>query len=150
MAPHLENRKTKGKSLILIAMTLMTSGCHDNDLPTRKIRVSEVSDPDIDALASAQEHAAYDCKEWTLTPRSAALFFSLNEPISDRDYHHEFDRAPCKITGALTSDGEPWTFEINGATKSVWTRGEETRFFGCKREECRPLVIWEYLSPDLE
>ena len=153
MTPYLVRRKAKGKAFTLalpIVLTFLMSGCHGSETRTPRIHINTLSYPALDTTASAHEYASEPCLNWSPSPHSASLFFTLSESITDRDYYHDFDTAPCKVTGTLEVNGQEWKFEINGAAKGLWVRGDEKRFFGCKRSECGPLVMWDYVPPEME
>ncbi|MDN5780467.1 MAG: hypothetical protein L0H23_00350 [Luteimonas sp.] len=85
-----------------------------------------------------------------MTARQAEQFFKLGERIDERRYHHDFDTAPCMITGTVDAGGRVWEFSINGAAKAKWRDGDEVRYFGCTVPECADLAMWEYTPPDIK
>lgn len=104
----------------------------------------------VDPSASAQEGAPGICRSWAMTAAQAERFFLLSERIDARRYHHDFDTAPCMISGVLGSDGRAWKFSINGAAKAVLRNGNDTHYVGCMASECSELVMWEYTPPDAD
>lgn len=68
----------------------------------------------------------------------------ISDAIDSRTYVHEYDTAPCIITGTLVEDGRAWKFEINGAAKARLTSGDDERLIGCSKPACKPLVMWEF------
>ena len=102
----------------------------------------------LDPSASAQEDALQICRKWSVSAAQAEEFFALSEEVDGRTFHHEFDTAPCKVTGALEARGREWTFSINGAAKAKWSNGQDVLYFGCSKPACKPLVLWEFVGMD--
>ncbi|MEZ0471144.1 hypothetical protein [Luteimonas salinilitoris] len=134
----------------LAVMISLASGCSGQGSRPGSLQVSDISETALDTSASSQEGATAACEGWALTRVQAEEFFSLSESIDQREFHHEYDTAPCKITGSVDAEGRPWRFTINGAAKAIWEDGDEVRYFGCSAPACRPLVLWEYTGTDIE
>lgn len=132
---------------MLVTMMLLGSACHGNALHTPDLRIVEVGGVEADPTSSAPEYAA-QCRNWAMDAESATAFFLMSERISPRQYHHDFDTAPCKVSGVVRYDGVDWRFHINGAAKGAWTRGAETVHFGCTNDTCSRVVMWEHVPVD--
>jgi len=87
---------------------------------------------------------------WSLTTGQAERFFRLGEDIDKHRYHHDFDTAPCAISGTLESGGRVWAFDINGAAKAILRDHHEVRYIGCTAPACKDVVMWEYVPPDAD
>ena len=111
-----------------------------------QIKVLRLSKVQQDFTASAQKGAPRICWKWQLTKAQAEAFFRLSKPIDYRTYIHEYDTAPCKVTGTLNRNGETWSFSINGAAKASLTRGGKRIHIGCNVAACAELVMWVYDS----
>lgn len=112
------------------------------------INVTRISTTAVDPTASAQEGAPGICREWKLTAEQAENFFALSKEIDGRTFVHEYDTAPCKITGTVKALGHTWDFTINGAAKAMWKSGDEIRYLGCDAPACDPLVLWPFIGMD--
>lgn len=128
-------------------MCLLASGCYGQSSRPHELRVTAITAAAHDASASAQEGAPEICAVWHLTKTQAESFFAMSDRIDERTFRSEYDTAPCQITGTVEAEGAMWQFSINGAAKATWKNAEETRYFGCWRETCRPLVLWEHVGP---
>ncbi|WP_407352148.1 hypothetical protein [Luteimonas sp. R10] len=128
-------------------MALLSSACHGSGAHIHDFQITEVAGVEIEPKSSAPEYAA-QCKDWDLDAESAATFFLMSTRITPREYHHDFDTAPCRVGGVVRYDGMDWRFQINGAAKGMWTHDAETIYFGCTQEACSSLVMWEHVPID--
>lgn len=136
----------------MMALTLFLPSCHhdyprlevaSNTEPRKsRMRVSSISQTQVDTTASAQEGVPDICRKWSLTKEDSEEFFELTDELSIESYYHDFDTAPCKISGALKMDGSVWKFTINGAAKAILRSGEMVRYLGCRKPGCSSLVMW--------
>ena len=132
----------------MLACTTVLSACQPAFLPRPSdasgLEVVKIGATERDPTASAQELGPDICTPWSLDAGEAERFFVLSETIDGRGFHHEYDTAPCRISGMLVQDGKPWRFSINGAAKAQLVHGEEVRYVGCADPLCAPLVLWEF------
>lgn len=112
------------------------------------IQVIEISGP-VHEPSASQVGAPDICAGWSLTQAQAEEFFALSKEIGARDYHHEYDTAPCKIVGTARIGGEIRQFEINGAAKATWADGETQHYLGCDVPACERLVLWMPVGSDI-
>ncbi|MDH5823550.1 hypothetical protein QFW77_11190 [Luteimonas sp. RD2P54] len=131
----------------LATMALLSSACHGSEIRIQDFQITETTGVEIERASSAPEYAE-QCKQWALDAESAAAFFSMSTRLTPREYHHDFDTAPCSVEGVVRYDGIDWRFEINGAAKGTWTHDAETIYFGCNQEACARLVMWEHVPID--
>lgn len=82
------------------------------------------------------------CRDWHLDAEQAERFLTLSREIEARTYHHDYDTAPCKVTGSAYAWGQAWQLSINGAAKATLKRGNEVKYFGCQDHQCESLVMW--------
>lgn len=108
----------------------------------RDVHVLSISPVEIDETASALEGAPEICQNWSLTEDQAEKFFLSSTRLDARTYYHEYDTAPCKLTGIVNTEGKTWKFVINGAAKAVLVSDGDTQYLGCSTPSCEPLVMW--------
>lgn len=142
----------------MMALTLFLPSCH-HDYPRLeaasntesgkgRVRISSISQTQVDTTASAQEGAPGICKKWSLTKEDSEKFFALSDELTTESYYHDFDTAPCKISGVLDIDGSVWKFTINGAAKAILRSDDIVRYVGCNKPACSPLVMWPAEGPN--
>lgn len=134
----------------MLIFTMVLVACQPVSRPPSSdspaVRVIAIAPVALDPSASAQEGAPQMCQAWSVSAPQAEAFFALSEEVDGRTFHHEYDTAPCKVTGTLQANGREWAFSINGAAKATWSSGQEVLYFGCTAPACRPLVLWEFVG----
>lgn len=113
-----------------------------------KVEVTKISKAVFNEIQAASYDPADLCESWSLTATQAEEFFAISEAIDSPAYNHEYDTAPCNITGTLVEAGHIWQFEINGAAKARLTSGKDERYVGCRKSACKKLVLWEFVGLD--
>ncbi|QCO67543.2 hypothetical protein E5843_06735 [Luteimonas yindakuii] len=147
MTPFPESLLAKARVSMLVTMTLLGSACHGSVLRAPEFRVVEVGGVETDPASSAPEYAG-QCRSWTMDVESVSAFFVLSERISSRQYHHDFEAAPCRVRGVVRYGDEDWRFQVNGAAKGAWTNGSQTIYFGCTQDACSRVVMWQHVPMD--
>lgn len=111
------------------------------------VHVTRVGAAHYEGTISGAEEAA--CRQWRLSASQVERFFRLSELYEDSPYR-EFYQIPCSISGELQAQGRVWEFRINGGATSIWASGEEVRYWGCRDEQCRELVLLatDLMDPD--
>lgn len=142
VTPNPERFRRKARRFVLAAMALLSFACHGSGIRIHDFQITEVTGVEIEPASSAAEYSA-QCEDWALDAEAAAAFFAMSTRITPREYHHDFDTAPCRVSGVARYAGMDWRFQINGAAKGAWTRGAETIYFGCTQDACSSLVLWE-------
>jgi len=99
----------------------------------------------VDAGLSRYDGAAGDpletaCRRWRLSAQQVAEFFRLSREYEEPPYS-AFYQLPCSISGKLRSEGTTWHFVIGGGGTATWSKGGQTRYFGCSADACEPLVL---------
>ncbi|MGH8084291.1 MAG: hypothetical protein ACREPV_03340 [Lysobacter sp.] len=111
------------------------------------VRAISVAPPHYDG---APGEALQDvCEAWHLSAQQVERFFQLSEAHQSNPYSG-FYQIPCSVSGELQAEGRTWVFEINGGATATWRAEGETRYWGCRDEECGPLVLMptDSMSPD--
>lgn len=90
------------------------------------------------------------CSQWSLSAEQVKKIFSLSERYENQSDIMEgyWLWFPCTISGELIHNKKKWHFSINAAATSEWTRGKETRYFGCAKEACDDMFIIPYMKRD--
>ncbi|MEN1929674.1 hypothetical protein WCE37_11875 [Luteimonas sp. MJ250] len=111
---------------------------NESPKPPRSPEVIQVADAEYGGTAGDPLEAA--CGDWRLSGQQVAEFFQLSRQYEQLPYS-EFYQLPCSISGKLRSEGGTWDFVIGGGGTATWSRGGQTRYFGCSAEACAPLVL---------
>ncbi|WP_253897014.1 hypothetical protein [Pseudocitrobacter vendiensis] len=144
---NINRRKKMNKNIQwLLGVSLISyTGLCVADIQIIKINRSQY----IDAVQNSPGDAEL-CSKWTLSDAQVKEIFSM----SDR-YENQSDIMggywlwfPCTISGELIHNKKKWHFSINAAATSEWSRGKETRYFGCAKEECDDMFIIPYMKRD--
>lgn len=88
-------------------MAMWLAACQPARVPDR-ITVASLS---LKVDASDPAHAS--CQSFTLTRDDVSTYFRTAAEVDGPEFHDRAVILPCRYEGALTRDGEAWSFSIN-------------------------------------
>lgn len=122
-----------GRSLIILMAAFAISAAAQPSIEVLSVNPVEVTADTDKSLLEA-------CRSWSLSKAQVTEFFRLAQEYEISPYASYY-QTPCSITGELKSNGEVWSYRINGGATAQWMRGDITRYWGCSKPECEKLVL---------
>lgn len=119
-----QRRLTKRSMHVIILVLLAASSAFAGEFT--------VDGVDVERPAEAKQYGI--CKHFTVTPKDAALFFSIARPTTYQD--EDLMIGPCKAFGS-TGDGENSSWEIYiGGAGVIYRNGADPQWFYCGKKCC--------------
>ena len=80
------------------------------------------------------------CAAWSLSPAEVRRVLELSQSYQTSPYSG-FYQLPCAISGTIREEGRVWDFELNGGGVVKLTSGQETKYMGCRDNQCEPYIL---------